>query len=77
MSDTFTPEPEYAFPWVNPNNGNGGSGVTLRDYFAGQALAGMLAFSALPDATGRCTAVDFAKAAYRQADAMIAERERT
>lgn len=34
---------EMAFPWVNPNNGNGGSGMTLRQWYAGQALAGIMA----------------------------------
>lgn len=51
-------------------------GMSLRDYFAGQALAGMLAYSALPDETSKCSAEDFAAAAYHQADAMIQERGR-
>ena len=45
-------------------------GLTLRDWFAGQALAGLLA-------TNRAGAArDFAETAFRQADAMLAERER-
>ena len=49
-------------------------GMTLRDYFAGQALAGIMQY----DSTG--LTVDGvvllnAKNAYRLADAMIAERE--
>ena len=45
-------------------------GMTLRDYFAGQALAGALA-----DPTCDISPVELAKIAYREADAMIAERE--
>jgi hypothetical protein len=41
-------------------------GMTLRDYFAGQALAGMLAHQ------GECDSQ--AAACYRIADAMLAER---
>jgi hypothetical protein len=53
-------------------------GLTLRDYFAGQALAGMLAnpkwpnCDRLPDAEEKCAA----HWAYDQADAMIAEKRR-
>lgn len=43
--------------------------VTLRDYFAAKALAGMLAD---PQVTGKPELV--AKAAYQYADAMLAER---
>jgi hypothetical protein len=42
-------------------------GMTLRDWFAGQALAGMLA-------RGNMLAVSGAEAAYQYADAMLAER---
>lgn len=47
-----------------------GYGMTLRDYFAGQALAGMCALSDM--ATVKDEA--FAKAAYSLADAMLQER---
>jgi hypothetical protein len=47
-------------------------GMSLRDYFAGQALAGMLANPWYDGHTAR----GVAKAAYEQADAMLAERER-
>ena len=66
----------------NPNDGgpafphetyNGipvpGSGMTLRDWFAGQALAGFLARS--NDGSPSETALD----AYDMADAMLAARE--
>lgn len=44
-------------------------GMSLRDWFAGQALAGVLA-----DHTLRGTAKSFAEKAYELADAMLAER---
>ena len=46
-------------------------GMSLRDYLAGQALAGMLACS---QTTG--SKKDIAYDAYSQADAMLAEREK-
>lgn len=45
--------------------------ATLRDQFAMAALAGLLAS---PDSAGKPE--DFARWAYRNADAMMAERER-
>lgn len=48
-------------------------GMTLRDYFAAAALQGMLASSSVGDALAE---PDYAKAAYIQADAMLAERNR-
>lgn len=60
-----------AFPLVHEVLPDG-RGMSLRDYFAGQALQGLLAstdaHSALPDAG------PLAKHAYRFADAMLAER---
>jgi hypothetical protein len=44
-------------------------GMTLRDYFAGQAIAGLLA-----DPTFNASHDDAAKLAGRIADAMLAER---
>ena len=46
-------------------------GMTLRDWFAGQALAGMMA---CPDCSG--TEAEFAASAYRNADAMLAARSK-
>lgn len=46
-------------------------GMTLRDWFAGQALAG---FSANPSACENWTDQRVAEASYRAADAMLAER---
>ncbi len=62
----------------NPNafpTANGGSGMTLRDYFAGQALAG-LASIALDDGDMLMGWADMSKAAFKAADAMLAERKK-
>lgn len=48
--------------WVQP-------GMTLRDWFAGHALAGLCANNYYPETSCEITAL----AAYRLADAMIAE----
>lgn len=49
------------------------TGMTLRDWFAGQALAGMASIS-LDDGDMVMGWADMAKAAYTAADAMLAER---
>lgn len=63
------PDNPYAFPF--PTNHPAHGGMTLRDWFAGQALMGLLA--------GRSQGVSFtpeeaAKSAYFVAQAMLAER---
>lgn len=56
-----------AFPVSLPGVGdNGWHGMTLRDWFAGQALVGLAPQSAAVDSTARY--------AYRLADAMLAAR---
>lgn len=50
----------------------GDSGMTLRDYFAGQALCGYLASHSMDVAELR----DAAQYAYAYADAMLTEREK-
>jgi len=49
------------------------SGMTLRDYFAGQVIGGLLECSSLRSSSDHSLA---AEVAYRVADAMIAEREK-
>jgi hypothetical protein len=44
--------------------------MTLRDWFAGQALAGALA-----DPTCDLSPIELAKIAYKEADAMLAARK--
>jgi hypothetical protein len=56
-----------AFPREYTHKGH--SGMSLRDWFAGQALAGLCA-------NGEVASADvFAMAAYKMADAMLAARE--
>ena len=51
-------------------------GMTLRDWFAGQSLAGLLSNPGSRDGQFIKTAKDFAKYSYQAADAMIAERDK-
>ena len=68
-----------AFPHLDLYAGAGNSqptptqynGMSLRDWFAGQALAGMIA---CPNTNGG--GKDFAVYAYKYADAMLAERQK-
>lgn len=64
----------YAFPrksLMHPDI----SGMTLRDYFAGQALAGICANSGWNDTFHGSVNDPSAKASYAMADAMIAARD--
>lgn len=71
---TTKPTGGLAFPVVEPGAPDRQCpfvldyGMTLRDYFAAQALAVIPGDTATPD--------DLARDAYRIADAMIAEREK-
>ena len=69
-----TPLNSSAFPVVD-DIGRGlecvDRGRTLRDWFAGQALAGLMACPDLELGPGR----SFAELAYRQADAMMKARD--
>lgn len=74
MSPSFVLEP--AFPRDHRHDGH--NGMTLRDYFAGQALVGILAggfADTIPhdDVDGGNQAAAFA---YQYADAMLAERSK-
>lgn len=67
---TDKPTGGSAFPHSDPVRG-AFSGMSLRDYFAGQALAGLCA-------TGESdTPSAYAQVAYAMADAMFAERSKT
>ena len=76
-----------AFPRPLGNNGStsyedrevstDAEGMTLRDWFAGQALSGLLASQAHPQSHGALTAgslATFAEASYDLADALLARR---
>jgi hypothetical protein len=59
--------PKYAFPQDNAYD----RGMTLRDYFAARAMAGMISQYGLEDIT------ELAAIAYNVADAMMVEREKS
>lgn len=62
--------PTMAFPGSTSTK----DGMTLRDWFAGQALAGMASIS-LEDGDMLMGWHDMAKAAYRAADEMLRRRD--
>jgi hypothetical protein len=59
-----------AFPHHDAGDTGTRPGMTLRDWFAGQALAGYLAANPEPE----LGSMNAAGAAYRYADAMLIER---
>lgn len=61
-----------AFPHGNPEQG-GSEGMTLRDYFAGQALAGNFACQTLQWPINDYLAA--ARSSYKAADAMLEARK--
>lgn len=64
-----------AFPACNEANVNGTMGMTLRDWFAGQALAAVIRQCATDTGVRKDgPEVHFARKAYALADAMLAER---
>jgi hypothetical protein len=62
----------WAFPAQHFDLAEHEHGMTLRDYFAGQAMQGMLAGREAP-----LTPHEWATCAYALADAMLAERSKT
>lgn len=70
MSDFRSGGP--AFPQMDPDSLHfNATGMTLRDWFAGKALAGIMA----SPTWGNVRAEDIVAAAYAIADAMIAKRD--
>ena len=61
-----------AFPVYDADSGLVIYGATIRDYFAGQALVGLLAIETKYDKRSQSGT---AREAYEYADAMIEERE--
>ncbi len=51
------------------------AGMTLRDWFAGMALQGMLARGPIPPDEPDLTADEYTDGAYAYADAMLTERK--
>lgn len=66
--------PVQAFIHPNGNVIYGENGMTLRDYFAGQALNGIMSGNSFPGKSGSELCDTVAIACYSVADAMIAER---
>lgn len=65
-----------AFP-ITAGNAVYGRGMTLRDWFAGQALVGIINACAMDARVrGETSEMLFARKAYSVADAMIAAREK-
>ena len=72
------------FPQIHTETGDYGAilyvmenpGLTIRDFFAAQALAGLIPTQTeIVSLTGKSRPQLYAEAAYQIADAMIAERE--
>ena len=73
------PDGGPAFPWMMSGGGmTPSSGMTLRDYFAGQAASILVAALGTPsEVTMERMGEEIAARAYMVADAMIAEREKS
>lgn len=70
---------ERAFPLQSAAAHNGQYGMTLRDYFAAQALTGLIGSGDFLSPAGLFTGGGdsvMAQAAYMLADAMLAERSK-
>ena len=68
MSEINDGGPAFPVEWKTFNGGLGG--MSLRDWFAGQALAGLLA-----NTECHATPEGYASDAYMQADAMLKAKE--
>lgn len=63
-----------AFPSGSEARATHNQGMFLRDYFAGQALAGQIAYAGAEGCGGENGSADVAAWCYELADAMIRER---
>ncbi len=72
MTDTSGPAFPHFDPETGADNGLFHCGMTLRDWFAGQAMQGMSANGDFSDSDY----AEVAKWSYEQADAMLAERKK-
>lgn len=68
-----TDKSEPAFPVAENGYHEGQGGMSLRQYYAGLAMQGLLAY---PDAVGDGTSEDLAKSAVNAADALLKELEK-
>lgn len=75
MKKQIKPENPPAFPMPETQDMHGGYGMTLRDYFAGQALTGLCFGSEIsdPDRMALMTSI-FGFMSYEIADAMLKAR---
>lgn len=73
MSDENT---EPAFPVFDSEHYPQYRGMTLRDWFAGQAMAGFCAYESLYVPKGETEAQHISKLAYNLADAMMEARKK-
>lgn len=62
-----------AFPYIDPNLGGVGEGVSVRDYFAAKAMQGLVAQSC--GTAAMSDPAHGAKYAYEMADAMMEARK--
>jgi hypothetical protein len=71
------PRPDDRDPVTGQGWREGSDGMTLRDWFAGQALAGMMANETTPFSSdhAECEPSQIAAAVYEIADAMLQQRE--
>ncbi len=70
MTDKQNLDNPQAFPRTDDSIYAGEAGMTLRDYYAGHALAAIITRASKTSGTGNL----FASASYEYADAMLAER---
>lgn len=75
----MTEKDQYAFPVDRYTQGGiksgHGQGMSLRDWFAGQALAGIIANPSLADMLTPNYIKQYAESSYSIADAMLEERK--